>query len=207
MSGRIVAVAATFVAVACAHTRAAPPTPNYVLRDTTAWSNLLYGGSMALLVQGGVVLDTVDLLMGIQTVPGGIVYQPVRKAPNDHEECRPEGACFDLRPWVLRNGTRTRQLADFVPALHAFFSSPSVIDSVLFYWGITPADSGRFRISAMRYDFATRRADSTYLFSEGLETDNPGHLEAPHREGNAIVFGTMGRRFVLSRELRLLRER
>lgn len=207
MSRKTVAVVAAFAAAACAHPRASPPTPNYVLRDTTEWSNLLYGGSMAVLVQGGVVLDTVDLLMGIRAVPGGIVYQPVRKAPNDHEECRPEGACFDLRPWVLRNGTRTRQLADFVPALHAFFSSPSVIDSVLFYWGITPADSGQFRISAMKYDFATGRADSTYLFSEGLETDNPGHLEAPHRQGNAIVYRTMGRSFVLSRELRVIRNR
>ena len=198
---------AALATAACARPHASPPTPNYVLRDTTEWSNLLYGGSMAELVQGGAVLDTVDLLLGIRAVPGGIIYQPVRRAPNDHEECRPEGMCLDLRPWVLRTGTQTRQLADIVPALDTFFSSPNVIDSVLFYWGITPADSGQFRISAMKYDFTTGRADSTYLFSEGLETDNPGHLEAPHREGNAIIYRTMDKRFVLSPALRIIRER
>ena len=192
--------------VGCARPNAPRPAPAYLLRDTTAWSSMMYGGAMALLTRDGVVLDTVDLLIGVRAVPGGVVYQQVTQA-GAHEECGPDGICFDLGPWVLRDGKRVRDLADLVPAMHPFHSSPNVIDSVLFYWGITAADSGTFRISAMKYDFGRGVADSTYLYSEGLETDNPGHLEPPFPGGDFIVYRTLAGRYALTRDLRIVSTR
>jgi len=207
VSVRSVALGGALALGACARPHASVPGPAYVLRDTTEWATMLYGGAMAVLYRDGVVLDTVDLLLGVQAVPGGIVYQPVRKAPYDHEECRPDGRCFDLHPWVLRAGRQTRDLTAMVPAMHPFFSSPNVIDSVLYYWGITAANSGPFRISAMKYDFRTRRADSTYLFSDGLETDNPGYFVPPALERDLVVYATFQRRFHVTRDLRIVSKR
>jgi hypothetical protein len=193
---------AVLALAACAHSS---PTPSlgYALRDTTAWSNMIYGGTMAELTHNGAVLDTVDLLIGIRTVPGGIVYQPVRREAQDIDECEPDGKCFDLRPWVLRTGDATRDLTDFVPGMDPLFSSPNVIDSVLYYWGIAPSGS----ISARKYDFRTATADSTYLFTERLETDDPGHFVAPVLDGNLIVYRTFSKRFLLTRALRMVSER
>lgn len=83
------------------------------------------------------------------------------------------------------------------------FSSPNSSAGSLLYWGVAKADP-EFRIYAMRYGFATRKIDSTFLYLDGLATDNTeyfpdvervnGAYSYPAADGSSIVLDSAFRR-------------
>jgi hypothetical protein len=89
-----------------------------------------------------------------------------------------------------------------VPHFHAWASSPRVIDSTVYYWGIVGQD-----IYAVRYAFHDGSSVTTFLTdgSQLLATDNRAQLLPPERRGATFVYATYpGRTFVLGADFTVL---
>ena len=75
-------------------------------------------------------------------------------------------------------------------------SSRLALGSDLYYAGFETADGGRMRAWWVSLDRGELR--SVHLTAGGMETDNPGHVGQPKREGGCIVFRVGDRTFALT---------
>jgi len=162
----------------------------YTLGDTTDWHSMLEEGRRAMLRRAGATIDTVDLTFGVAVVgKDSLVFLPVRT------DTLP--IAIDSVVWyesfptqhVLWTPVRRRELSDLLPFFNANFSSPTIArESVIYYWGIAPHDTGS-SLYAIRYDFRTARLDSLSLNREDrLATDYRYHLGLPQVRDNEVSF-------------------
>jgi hypothetical protein len=161
----------------------------YVLRDSVAYTSSVYGGRLALLYRNDRFLDSVDVRFGIPSVPGGILFLPVRS-----EEEEGIGILTAFTRYVLFDGATRRELAEFLPAFDDHFSSPAVIESRLWYWGFREDSTGALEVHAMRHDFRSDSTQGTYLFRGPVATDDPYHFRPPERADDREVRFEAGRR-------------
>lgn len=168
-----------------------PAGASYTLGDTLQWATMIEEGKRAVLRAGPAIIDTVDVLFGVHPVGrDSLVFLPVLAYevdsaeaammsapaawPADHVLCTPDGR---------------RPLSELVPHFNSGFSSPSVIDSAVHYWGMKPQnDQGRYRLYAMRYAPREGRLDSLFLREESPATDYRFHYGPPFAQDGAIVF-------------------
>ena len=168
-----------------------PAGATYALGDTSDWATMIEEGKRAVLRAGPAIIDTVDVLFGVHPVGrDSLVFLPVLAYevdsaeaammsapaawPADHVLCTPDGR---------------RPLSELVPHFNSGFSSPSVIDSAVHYWGMKPQnDQGRYRLYAMRYAPREGRLDSLFLREESPATDYRFHYGPPFAQDGAIVF-------------------
>ncbi len=182
------------------------PLPQYSLRDTAEWANMIYGGTRAVLHQDGAYVDTIDLAFGVQHVPGGRLFLPIRSYDIDNIDCAGDGVCSDFRSFTFYDGKTRVKLSELVPQLMTGLSSPSVIDSVLFFWTIDRHPQGGYTLWAVKHDFRGGLADSTYLYRDFLETDYPWYMRPPVEDDELIKFGTGLRFFWLTKDLEIVRD-
>lgn len=198
------ALGVAWVSAACG-SRAAPPAApsldSYSIRDTADYENTIYGGRLGALYYDGVLVDSIDLDFGLQPVPGGVLFLPV-----ETEEDPELGRLTYFAEHVLYDGRKRRQFTDRLPFFDPNFSSPAVIDSLFYYWGLDRDSSYVYRILAMRFDFTDERIDSTFLFRDQLATDNPYHFDRPHPTDGWIRYRTHGRTYWLRPDLTLVRD-
>ena len=168
----------------------------YVLRDTAEYDGALAPGRYAVLVRSGMVIDSIDLFFGFHRLNSGAsVFLPVESVRSDDFL---DG--MDVTEHVVFDGQRRIALKTFLPHFSDYFSSPSVLDGLLYYWGLDRRDGG-YRILAYRYDGAARRINACYLLSVELGADNRGHFTPPHAMGGAVRFETYGFEAVVHPEL------
>jgi len=140
------------------------------------------------LLNRGQADDTVDLHLGLLEPAGARVY---RRAGG---------------PWIVRDTTGgVALLRDVVPAFYDELAAPSVIDSVLYYWGIEPDPGGGYAIEARRYDFRLASGEVSRLYSEYLEFDNPPLHQPPARDHGLIRYAVDGARLWLDEAFRVVR--
>ena len=167
-----------------------PAGATYTLGDTSDWATMIEEGKRAVLRAGGMLIDTVDVLFGAQVVGrDSLVFLPVLAYhdsgdaaalsaptawPTDHVLCAPDGR---------------RTLTEILPHFNAGFSSPSVIDSAVYYWGLNRQDDqGRYRLYAMRYSPRRGQLDSVFLREEAPATDYRFFYGPPFKQDSTIVF-------------------
>ena len=180
------------------------------IRDTVAWDNSTglgqmwtMHGQLGHLYADGVFVDSIDLRWGLQAIRGGTIFQVVRSEvlPSRDWVFRGEGpeqvTAVDPMWYVLIDSTGTTKLHDVLPQFSWIYSSPAVIDSLVYYWGIRLDSMRVWHLSARRYDFATGEADSTDLTTYLPETDVRSILEAPVLEGSLLRY----RPFLVDRDL------
>lgn len=174
--------------------RPGPPCPagaTYAIGDTSDWATMIEEGKRAVLRAGATIIDTVDVLFGVHAVGrDSLIFLPVLAYevdsteaaamsapaawPTDHVLCTPQGR---------------RPLSDLVPHFNSGFSSPTIIDSTVYYWGMNPQNNqGRYRLYAMRYSPRHARLDSLFLREEAPATDYRYFYGPPFEENGAIVF-------------------
>ena len=157
-------------------------------------------GKRAVLRAGGAIIDTVDVAFGVHAVGrDSLVFLPVvaydldsaqrsqmngpPAAPEEHVLCTPSGR---------------RVLSEMLPHFNSGFSSPTVIDSTVYYWGLKLLDAnGRFRLYAMRFAPRTARLDSVFLREEMPATDFRYFYGPAFEQEGAIVFEGGGGRAVV----------
>ncbi len=176
------------------------------MRDTTEWTTTIYGGWRALLLEDGSVIDTIDVSFGVQHVPEGIVFMPIRTYIDEHKLCDPSGICADFTNYVFYDGRTRTVLHERVRELSDQLSSPAVIDSHLYFWAVGRNPDGGYTISAARHNFLTGVTDTSFLYHDPLGTDNPGHLQPPRSEGELIRFGTFRRVLWLTPSLQIVKD-
>ncbi len=173
------------------------------IRDTVAWDNSrglsqtwTARGQWGSLYADGVFVDSIDLRWGLQAVRGGTIFQVVSSnvVPSRDWVARGEGpeqvTVLDPMWHVFIDSTGTTMLHDILPEFSWIYSSPAVVDSLVYYWGITVDSTRVWHLSARRYDLATGEADSTALTTIRPETDRRWFLEEPVLEGGLLRFGT-----------------
>ena len=180
--------------------------PEYVLTDTAAWANMIYGGKRAVLYLDTTYIDTVDVGFGVQSVPGGVIFLPIRSYDVDNIDCAGDGVCSDFGSFTFYDGKTRVKLSELVPQVMTGLSSPSVIDSVLFFWTMDRHPEGGYTLWAVKHDFRGGLADSTYLYRDLLETDNPRYMRPPVEDDGLIRFGTGLRIFWLTKDLEIVRD-
>jgi hypothetical protein len=173
--------------------RANTPCPagvTYVVGDTSDWATMIEEGKRAVLRAGATIIDTVDVLFGVHAVgTDSLVFLPVLAYedsgdaallsaptawPTDHVLCTPSGR---------------RTLPEMLPHFNSGFSSPWVIDSALYYWGLSRQDNqGGNRVYAMRYSPRRGQLDSVFLREETAATDYRFFYGPPFQEHGTIVF-------------------
>lgn len=199
--------ARAIIHVTCAVALVAPlaePACGQVLSipDTVAWDNSTglgqtwtMRGQWGRLYADGVFVDSIDLRWGLQAVRGGTIFQIVRSdvLPSRDWVARGEGpeqvTVVDPMWYVFIDSTGTTGLHDVLPEFDWIYSSPAVVDSLVYYWGITLDSMRVWHLSARRYDLATGEADSTALTTIRPATDWRGFLEKPVLEGSLIRYG------------------
>ena len=178
----------------------------YEIRDTAKWDNSQIWfqqmwtshGTLGVLYVNDVYQDSIDLLFGLRPVHGGVIYQKIRAE-------RFEDGIIAVDPtWhVFFDGMTPTNLEQILPNYDWVLSSPSVIDSMVYYWGIDlkAGAEGPWSLSAVRYNFSTRAVESTHLYDLRPETDNRWFLDEPKLEGDSIRFG----QFLVDKNLKLPR--
>ena len=168
-----------------------PVGATYTVRDTLDWATMIEEGKRAVLRAGTTLIDTVDVLFGVHAVGrDSLVFLPVLAYDVDSAEAAkmPAPAAFPT-DHVLCTADGRRTLGEIVPHFNAGFSSPSVIDSAVHYWGMKPeGNQGRYRLYAMRYAPRQRRVDSLFLREEAPATDYRYFYGPPVEQNGAIVF-------------------
>jgi hypothetical protein len=171
--------------------RPCPTGVPYTVTDTSDWATMIEEGKRAVLRAGGTIIDTVDVAFGVHAVGrDSLVFLPVvaydldsaqrsqvngpPAAPEEHVLCTPSGR---------------RALSAILPHFNSGFSSPAVIDSTVYYWGLRLLDAnGRLRLYAMRFAPRTPRVDSVFLREETPATDFRYFYGPPIEQEGAIVF-------------------
>jgi hypothetical protein len=171
----------------------------YTLRDTTVYENEVSSGEFALLVRNGRIVDSVDLHFGVHRLNSGtVVFLPI-KTSGISEDFRELAATKH----VAYDGNRRVLLTSFLPHFDDYFSSPAILDGLLYYWGMEQKGViGKYKLHAIRYDALSRRIDSRFLFEAELATDYSGYLGRPTAQAGMILFETFGRAFLVSPDWR-----
>ena len=165
----------------------------YEIRDTTEYENVLSGGEYALLLRDGVVLDSVDLYFGVHRLNNGsVVFLPVEPSPSEEV---PDG--MEVAEHVVFDGRRRVRLNTFLPHFSDYFSSPNVVEGILYYWGLERLPTGEYRVYAQRYDAAARRINACFLVQAEVATDNRGHFAPPTSEGGGVRFQSFEHDFLV----------
>lgn len=178
----------------------------YTLRDTVEYDSGPVGGWYTYLYHRGTLIDSVDVNFGIHRLgKNKVVFLPV--GADSSSELGQEEQYVDILNHVVADGRSRTPLKQFVPHLDDYFSSPTVIDNRLYYWGLLPTEEDRkYRLMAMRYHFTSGKLDSTFLAIEPVETDDRGYLSEPVRIKNEIHYRHPWYRWILDpRSFRLLR--
>lgn len=168
-----------------------PAGATYSLSDTGEWATAIEEGRRAVLRVGTTTIDTVDVAFGVHGVGrDSLVFLPVRAYDVDSAEAATMSApAASPEEHVLCTPEGRRVLSTVLPHFNAGFSSPSVIDSTLHYWGLSLQDAGgRYRLYAMRYSARDGRVDSLFLREETPATDFRYHYSPPFAQDGAIVF-------------------
>lgn len=168
-----------------------PSGATYTLGDTLEWATMIEEGKRVVVRANGAVVDTVDVHFGVHHVGrDSLVFFPVLA----YEVDSAEAAMMSAPPaWptdhVLCTPTGRRTLSEIVPHFNSGFSSPSVLDSAVHYWGMKPEGSqGSYRLYAMRYIPRQARVDSLYLREESPATDYRYFYGPPFKENGTIIF-------------------
>ena len=166
-------------------------------------------GKRAVLRAGAAIIDTVDVLFGVHAVGrDSLVFLPVLAYEVDSAEAAMMSA---PAAWptdhVLCTPESRRPLTEILPHFNAGFSSPSVIDSSVYYWGLNPqSNQGQYRLYAMRYAPRHGRLDSLFLREEAPATDYRYFYGPPFEQNGAMVFeGGDARALIDPRTWRVLR--
>jgi hypothetical protein len=124
----------------------------------------------------------VDSIEGgsLDFVPAGVLFEQVRSIDDAGD------IISEPTQHVFYNGRRSVPLASFLP-LFASFAVPTVIDSVLYYWGFRPGFGEDDWFYAARYDFRTGRADTLLLFRDELEATEVLSLGRPPMPEGALI--------------------
>ncbi len=168
-----------------------PAGATYTLGDTLEWATQIEEGKRVVLRANGAVVDTVEVLFGVHHVGrDSLVFFPVLAYDADSAEM----ATMSAPPaWptdhVLCTPTGRRTLSEILPHFNSGFSSPAVIDSAVYYWGMKPEGAqGSYRLYAMRYAPRHARLDSLFLREEAPATDFRYFYGPPFEEGGVVVF-------------------
>ena len=168
-----------------------PAGADYTVRDTLAWATMIEEGKRAVLRAGATIVDTVDVLFGVHAVGrDSLVFLPVLAYEVDSAEAAMMSAPAAFpTDHVLCTADGRRTLGEIIPHFNAGFSSPSVIDSAVHYWGMKPeGNQGRYRLYAMRYTARQQRVDSLFLREEAPATDFRYFYGPPFEQNGSIVF-------------------
>lgn len=167
----------------------------HVVRDTAAYENTLSGGEFGLLVRDGLVVDSIDLHYGVHRLnSGAVTFLPV--TPSDDA---PDA--LDVTEHVVFDGRKAVPLNTFLPDFSDYFSSPTVLDGMVYYWGLERIGAGEYRVHARRYDAQRRKIDSCFLVATEVATDYRGHFATPVRKGDWVAFDTFGHEFLVTPDL------
>lgn len=186
-----------------------PAGATYSLSDTGAWATAIEEGRRAVLRIGTTTIDTVDVAFGVHAVGrDSLVFLPVRAYDVDSAEAATMSApAASPEEHVLCTPGGRRVLSTLLPHFNSGFSSPSVIDSTLYYWGLSLQDAGgRYRLYAMRHSARDGRVDSLFLREETPATDFRYFYSPPFAQEGAIVFeGGVARALIDPEAWRILR--
>ena len=175
----------------------------YSLSDTGAWATAIEEGRRAVLRVGTATIDTVDVAFGVHAVGrDSLLFLPVRAYDVDSAEAATMSApAASPEEHVLCTPEGRRALSTLVPHFNSGFSSPSVIDSTLYYWGLSLQDAGgRYRLYAIRHSARDGRVDSVFLREETPATDFRYFSSPPFERDGAIVFEGGEGRVLIDRE-------
>lgn len=180
-----------------------PAGATYSLSDTGDWATAIEEGRRAVLRIGTTTIDTVDVAFGVHAVGrDSLLFLPVRAYDVDSAEAATMSApAASPEEHVLCTPEGRRVVSTLVPHFNSGFSSPSVIDSTLYYWGLSLQDAGgRYRLYAIRHSARDGRLDSVFLREETPATDFRYFYSPPFERDGAIVFEGGEARVLIDRE-------
>jgi hypothetical protein len=169
-------------------------TSGYSLRDTVSYFNETYSGRLTLLYYRGVPVDSIDAGFGLHQTGGDtLLYLRVETIRTGLST----GTYFTTP--VLVYGGLKNEINDSLPFYIDQFSSPGVVDSCLYYWGLTMEN-----VYAVKITFPEFKADSIKLdIGGGIITDSPDYFSRPSATSDGIIFALKsGKRFLVSRGMR-----
>lgn len=178
----------------------------YQIRDTSSYENMVDRGILGVLYQAETYVDSIDLPFGLQHVPNGVLFLPVRTSIDDD----PRFTETFRTEYILYDGGNRVPVSKLVPLFIDLMSSPAVVDSVLHYWGFRESTilQGSTTVYAMRYDFTEQRADSTELFDDpiALASDYRWRFGPPQSEDGVVMYDCYFGTFRLSRAFDVIEE-
>lgn len=136
-------------------------------------------------------LDTIDASFAWRAVRGGIVYRDVDRHAL----------------WFTADDGTPQSVERLVPAYRDEDGIAAVIDSLIMFWSFAPDPGGGFHVRAVRHDFAAARSDTTDLYSDYLDANNPAAYRAPAREGGLVIYRVDGAALWLDARWRVVRRR
>ena len=158
-----------------------------VLSDSLPFEDMITSGSATILRIGGRIADTIDASFGVHAVgESNLLYQKVEISSYSENSHSYQGTYSD---YILYHQGKRSPLRKYLRYFDDWFSSPTIIQGRLFYWGLRRMKGlDSLSIYAMRYDFSQRKLVSCLLFTDVLETDNPGFFYQPQQDKKGFLF-------------------
>jgi hypothetical protein len=172
----------------------AAPSGVATVRDTSDYENETGGGRVGRLYLNDVFIDSVDLDFGVHRIGrDSLLFLPV--------------VGDDVDDHVLYDGTTCLKIASKLPYLDSYFSSPSVENNRIHYWGLRKVSESAYAIYAMRFDFGRSHLDSVPLDTIDLRTDYRFYFRAPRVAGDGIEYKAQAKTYMVdSSYARILRK-
>ena len=159
----------------------------FFLSDSLEFADEITGGTANILAIDGRVIDTVNASFGVHVVDDStLLYQRVEIDCKSEDGHTYEGT---YSAYVTYSRGRRSLLNRSLPYFNDWFSSPALVGGFFYYWGQRRMNgSDSLSIYAMRYDFSCRKVTSCFLFTDMIETDNPGFFYPPAEDQNRLLF-------------------
>lgn len=162
-----------------------------VLKSGVFWNELDEGKYEIISNQNG-FLDTIDKDWGLLKIKDDSYFylQISKDEISDDFKLGKDSIYGSIKHFILFENNEKKLIKDLTSNFNDYFSSQSLIDKKLYFWGMELSDSvnSTYKIYASELNLISKANNKHLLFVDAIATDNRGYFCPPSLINNKIVF-------------------
>lgn len=161
------------------------------LKSGTFW-NELEEGKFEIITNEKKFLDTIDKDWSFTKIQdNSYFYLKVSEDENqNHFNLGKDTLYGSVDHFILYEKNEKKSIKDFTRNFNDYFSSPSLINNKIYFWGMELYDSAKYiyKVYASELDLISKKSKHHLIFEDEIATDNKGYFPAPSLKKDKIVF-------------------
>jgi hypothetical protein len=137
-------------------------------------------------------LDTIDKDWGLRKIKDDSYFylQISKDEISDDFKLGKDSIYGSIKHFILLENNEKKLIKNLTSNFNDYFSSQSLIDNKLYFWGLELSDSvnSTYKIYASELNLISKANNKHLLFEDDIATDNRGYFSPPSLINNKIVF-------------------